>query len=151
MKRLLLVRHCTSTGQDPSAPLSAAGHVQAVRLADYLETMGVQLIVSSPYTRAQQSITPLAQRLNLRVETDPRLAERRLSATPLRHWREAVRQAFENLDVSWPGGESSRAAMSRGRTAIDALLARPEQTQVAVTHGNLLTLILRSFEDHCCI
>ena len=59
-----------------------------------------------------------------------------------------MRQAFENLDVLWPGGESSRAAMSRGRTAIDALLARPEQTQVAVTHGNLLTLILRSFESH---
>jgi 2,3-bisphosphoglycerate-dependent phosphoglycerate mutase len=36
--------------------------------------------------------------------------------------------------------------MARGREAIDALLARPERVPVVVTHGNLMTLILRSFE-----
>jgi hypothetical protein len=36
--------------------------------------------------------------------------------------------------------------MARGRAAIDALLVRPERASVAVTHGNLMTLILRSFE-----
>jgi 2,3-bisphosphoglycerate-dependent phosphoglycerate mutase len=36
--------------------------------------------------------------------------------------------------------------MTRGRAALDALLARPEHIVVVVPHGNLLTLILRSFE-----
>ena len=66
-------------------------------------------------------------------------------AAPLAHWREAIRQTFVDLDLVWPGGESSRTAMARGRAAIDALLARPEGAPVAVTHGNLMTLILRSF------
>ena len=51
-----------------------------------------------------------------------------------------------DLDLAWPGGESSRTAMARGRAAIDVLLARPEHASVVVTHGNLMTLILRSFE-----
>jgi len=145
VKRLFLVRHCESTGQEAAAPLTAIGQSQAVRLADHLETMGVELLVSSPYTRAQQSIAPLAQRLGLPVEIDSRLAERVLSAEPLEHWREAIRQTFEELDLAWPGGESSRTAMARGRAAVDALLTRPAGVMVGVTHGNLMTLILRSF------
>ena len=146
MRRLFLVRHCESTGQDPSASLTPVGQAQAIRLADHLEPLEMELLVSSPYTRAQQSIAPLAQRLGLPVEIDPRLAERVLSATPLEHWREAIRQTFEDLDLAWPGGESSHTAMARGREAIDALLARPVRVLVVMTHGNLMTLILRSFE-----
>jgi 2,3-bisphosphoglycerate-dependent phosphoglycerate mutase len=146
VKRLFLVRHCESTGQEASAPLTAVGQSQAVLLADHLETQGVELLVSSPYTRAQQSIALLAQRLGLPVEIDPRLAERVLSAVPLEHWREAIQQTFEDLDLTWPGGESSRTAMARGRAAIDALLTRPVRVLVVMTHGNLMTLLLRSFE-----
>lgn len=105
----------------------------------------MELLVSSPYTRAQQLIAPLAQRLGLPVEIDPRLAERVLSAEPLEHWREAIRQTFEDLDLAWPGGESSRTAMARGRATVDGLLTRPVGVVVVVTHGNLMTLILRSF------
>src|SRR6267142_989850 len=107
--------------------------------------MGVDLLVSSPYTRAQQSIAPLARRLGLAVEIDDRLAERVLAAQPLVKWRDAIRQTFEDLDLAWHGGESSRTAMARGRAAIDSLLARPECAPVVVTHGNLMTLILSSF------
>ena len=39
--------------------------------------------------------------------------------------------------------------MTRGRAAIDAFLARPERVLFVVTHGNLMTLILRSFETQC--
>jgi 2,3-bisphosphoglycerate-dependent phosphoglycerate mutase len=148
-KLLFLVRHCESTGQDASAPLTPLGQAQAILLADHLATMGVDLLVASPYTRAQQSIAPLAQRLGLAVESDARLAERVLSAAPLTQWREAIRQTFMDLDLAWPGGESSRTAMARGRAAIDALLARPERTVVVATHGNLMTLILHSFEPQC--
>jgi len=146
VRRLFLVRHCESTGQEASAPLTAVGQAQTIPLADHLETLGVDLLVSSPYARAQQSVAPLARRLGLSVEIDTRLAERVLSAEPLAHWREAIRQTFAELDLAWPGGESSRTAMARGRAAIDALLARPEHAPVVVTHGNLMTLILHSFE-----
>ncbi len=144
-RRVFLVRHCEATGQDASSPLTAVGQTQATHLADYLETLGVDLLVSSPYIRARQSVAPLARQLGLPVEIDARLAERVLSAEPLADWREAIKQSFVDLDLAWPGGESSRAAMARGRAAIDGLLARPERAAVAVTHGNLLTLILHSF------
>lgn len=146
MRRLFLVRHCEATGQSASAPLTAVGQTQAIHLADHLETLEVDLLVSSPYIRARESVAPLARRLGLPVEIDARLAERVLSSEPLADWRQAIEQGFVNLDRAWPGGESSRAAMARGRAAIDVLLARPERAAAVVTHGNLMTLILRSFE-----
>jgi 2,3-bisphosphoglycerate-dependent phosphoglycerate mutase len=88
----------------------------------------------------------MAQRLGLPVELDPRLVERVLSGAPLEYWREAVRRTFEDLDLEWPGGETSRTAMARGRAAVDALLKRPVRVLIVVTHGNLMTLILRSFQ-----
>jgi 2,3-bisphosphoglycerate-dependent phosphoglycerate mutase len=145
-RRLFLVRHCASSGQEASAPLTAVGHAQAIVLADHLAPVGAELLVSSPYTRAQQSVAPLAQRLRLPVEIEPRLTERVLAAAPLGHWREALQHSFTDLDLAWPGGESSRTAMARGRAVINALLTRPAQVSVVVTHGNLLTLILHSFE-----
>jgi 2,3-bisphosphoglycerate-dependent phosphoglycerate mutase len=36
--------------------------------------------------------------------------------------------------------------MARRRAAIDALLTRPVRVLVVMTHGNLMTLFLRSFE-----
>lgn len=92
MKRLFLVRHCASTGQEASALLTAIRHTQALRLADHFATQDVELLVSSPYTRAQQSIAPLARCLRLPVETDARLAERVLSATPVLHVMTAYSQ-----------------------------------------------------------
>ena len=107
-KRLFLVRHCESTGQEAAAPLTAVGQAQAVRLADYLETVGVDLLVASPHTRAQQSIAPLAQRLGLAVEIEPRLAERVLSAAPLAQWREATARVL--WTSIWRGPVGNRAA-----------------------------------------
>jgi len=145
-RRLFLVRHCEASGQDASAPLTAVGRAQTIPLADHLEALKVDLLVSSPYARAQESVAPLARRLGLPVEIDGRLAERVLSTEPLAHWREAIRRTFAELDLVWPGGESSRDAMARGRAAIDGLLGRPQHAPVVVTHGNLMALILRSFE-----
>ncbi|HXI19290.1 MAG TPA: histidine phosphatase family protein [Chloroflexota bacterium] len=143
MKRLYLVRHCQATGQEPEALLTPEGVIQAETLADFLSPLGIQRIVSSPFVRAVQSIRPLANRLRLQVKIDSRLAERVLSTAPLTDWWARYQASFEELDVALEGGESSRAAMARGAAAVEELLAHSAEATVAVSHGNLLTLIRR--------
>jgi 2,3-bisphosphoglycerate-dependent phosphoglycerate mutase len=41
-KTLYIVRHAKATGQDPDAPLSPEGELQAIRLADQL--VGLPLV-----------------------------------------------------------------------------------------------------------
>src|SRR5690348_8352577 len=104
---LYLIRHCQTTGQEPDAVLTVEGGQQAEKLCEFLSEAPIARIVSSPFVRAVQSITPLAHRLGVPIEMDPRLQERVLSDHPLANWREQLRQSFEHLDLRLPGGESS--------------------------------------------
>jgi 2,3-bisphosphoglycerate-dependent phosphoglycerate mutase len=115
MTRLLLVRHCETTGQQPEAPLTEAGRAQAQHLAGWLADLGVDHVVSSPYRRAVDSIAPFAAASGLPLNLDPRLHERVIAPAPIPHWREAIRRAFVDPDHREPGGESGREVWSGPR------------------------------------
>jgi broad specificity phosphatase PhoE len=70
VKYVFLVRHCDSSGPLPSAPLTPLGQRQARILAAYLARQTIDLLVSSPYTRAQQFLHGLGvnQAVKLCVE-----------------------------------------------------------------------------------
>lgn len=144
-KTVYIIRHAQASGQDPAAPLTPQGELQAIDLADRLAALPIQRIISSPFTRAIQSIAPLAQRLNLAIMTDERLAERVLSSSDIADWMSALRASFDDLDLCFLGGESSRAAMQRAVSMLDEVLAHQVSTSVIVTHGNLMTLLLKHF------
>lgn len=144
-KTLYIIRHAKATGQEPNAPLTPEGEQQAIRLADQLASLPIERIVSSPYTRAIQSIAPLAQRLKLSIVNDQRLAERVLSTSDVGDWMSALRASFDDQELCFPGGESSRAATQRAVAVLDGVLAHSARTSVIVTHGNLMTLLLKHF------
>jgi 2,3-bisphosphoglycerate-dependent phosphoglycerate mutase len=146
-KVLYVVRHCQAEGQEPSASLTERGKQQAEALCAFLADFDVQRIVSSPFARAIESIRPLSARLGIPVETDQRLEERTLSTVPLADWREQLRVSFQDLDRVIGGGESSRGAMQRARAAVADILGHPAERTVVVTHGNLMALMLKTFDD----
>lgn len=142
-----MVRHCEASGQEPEALLTETGFRQAGVLAAFLATYPIDAIVASSYRRAQQSVQPLAARLGLDVHVDHRLNERTLSAGPVSNWREIVRDSFDDPDLRAPGGESAREVLDRGWAGLDDLLSRRYRLPLAVTHGNLMSLILHSLDD----
>jgi 2,3-bisphosphoglycerate-dependent phosphoglycerate mutase len=145
-RRLLLVRHCESSGPAPDAPLTGRGHEQARTLATQLAPLAPDHIVSSPFERARQSVAPLAAALELAVAIEPRLAERRLGVDPFGDWRQGLRASFADLDRSYPDGESARTAQQRGRAAVEEVLRGAHRLPVLATHGNLLSLLLASID-----
>ncbi|MDJ0568823.1 MAG: histidine phosphatase family protein [Pleurocapsa sp. MO_192.B19] len=147
-REFYILRHCQATGQAADAQLTETGKQQAIDLINGLSDINLKRIISSPYTRAIQSIAPLAEYLNLPVELDSRLIERILSPTPLDDWRKSLRDTFENLDLYFEGGESSRAPMQRGLAVVNEVLKQTTDTDrfLLVTHGNLMALLLKHFE-----
>jgi 2,3-bisphosphoglycerate-dependent phosphoglycerate mutase len=144
---LYLVRHCQATGQEPDAPLTEAGKQQAISLANWFNEVPIECIISSPFARAYQSIMPLSERLGLAVELDERLIERVLSSVPLDSWRKRLAETFIDLDLSFEGGESSRTAMARGVAVVNQAIEKIINPVIIVTHGNLMTLILKHFNE----
>lgn len=144
-KRYYLVRHCQAGGQEPDAPLTAEGIRQANQLFHFFKDKQIEHIRSSPYKRAIDSIKPLSDGLNLDIQMDDRLREWFLSAVPLDDWMDRFKAAFDDANLAFPGGESSREATGRAMTVIEELAQRPERTMVVVTHGGLLSLLIRQY------
>lgn len=145
-RTIYLVRHCAASGQAPDAPLTGDGRETAHALAAALCGFGIQRILSSPYRRAVETAQPLAERLGLPVTADARLVERVLTPTPVPDWRERLVASFTDLDLRIDGGESGREAMRRGCAVLSEVLEHPDRVTVVITHGNLLTLLLKSLD-----
>jgi 2,3-bisphosphoglycerate-dependent phosphoglycerate mutase len=146
-KIIYLVRHGQATGQAADAPLTSEGIDQAEALAEFLSGVGIGRIVSSPFARARTSIEPLSIRLNIEIELDGRLIEAALSTTDYSDWLDKLRETFSDCELSFEGGESSQAATDRAMAAINDALLLDTEPIVLVTHGRLLTLILKHFDS----
>lgn len=149
MKKIIVIRHCSATGQERDAELTTDGKNQANTLATFLLENHLQIdhIISSPFVRAIDSIRPYALQANLSIQKDERLAERILSDAPMDDWMQKLESTFTNIYIAFSGGESTKQAMDRAISLIQDILKLNHTTTLLVTHGNLLTLILRHF-DH---
>lgn len=142
-------------------PLNDLGRSQAQAVRDALAracTQGpashpIHAVVSSPLQRALQTAQPIAQHLGFAVQTLDTLAER--------HFGVLQGQSFESLrahnleaahawarrdpDYTPEGGESLRSFYGRVEQALQALLmlASPQSTVVAFTHGGVLDMVYR--------
>jgi 2,3-bisphosphoglycerate-dependent phosphoglycerate mutase len=127
--------------------LSDAGRQQSERVADLLAGQDVTAIISSPYTRAIQTVQPLADRLRMTIEIDHDLRERHLSSGPLDDFRASLEATWQDFDLVHPGGESSAAAQARVTRAIRRIAAPGDSRDVVIaTHGNALALFLRTLD-----
>lgn len=146
MKTIYLIRHCKAEGQEAAAQLTGLGREQAQQLGEVLEAYHIEYVVSSPYLRAMDTIRPFCDKKMLALHTDDRLVERVLSTNNYEDWMEKLASTYGDLEVTFAGGESSREAMDRGVALIQELLKRPENNFAVVTHGALMSLILKFFD-----
>ncbi|TLS38136.1 histidine phosphatase family protein [Pseudalkalibacillus caeni] len=146
MKKLYIVRHCEAEGQEQEAPLTPTGRKQAEALADFLEPLNIDRIVSSPFLRALQSIEPLAIRIDEQMYLDDRLAERKLCDREIDDWLEKLKASFEDMDICLEGGESSNEAMDRVVEALEESIRTKDEHIVFVLHGNIMALLLKHFD-----
>ncbi|HSJ00688.1 MAG TPA: histidine phosphatase family protein [Patescibacteria group bacterium] len=151
---VLLVRHAeplpvgTPDVHDDDRPLTDAGRSAADELAAELDGWEVTAIYSSPYERAVQTVTVLAERRGLPVQLLDDLRERRLSLEPHDEWRVTLERSWSDADFELPGGESGRTAQRRAIAILDLLRTRHADGGRIVlgSHGNLISLILQALQ-----
>ncbi|MBA4538205.1 histidine phosphatase family protein [Bacillus aquiflavi] len=147
MKTIYLVRHGKAEGQPFSAPLTDKGREQARALVDFFKDRQVDKIYSSPYKRAVETITPVAENKKLNIIEDDRLSERVLSNTSFSDWQEKLKASFADFELVFEGGETQASGMKRAVSILEDVLAAKHQHIILVSHGNLTTLLLRYFNQ----
>lgn len=145
-KTIYVVRHCEAEGQAPEAPLTAKGKEQAKELAVLLTGKKVDRIITSPFSRAVQTIEPFAAERNLQIETDNRLQERVLSSISMPDWMDKLKETYKDLDLKYEGGESSNEAIGRIVEAVNDLYASDSEHSILVAHGGIISLLLQYYD-----
>ncbi|WP_248926842.1 histidine phosphatase family protein [Paenibacillus hamazuiensis] len=129
--------------------LSEQGLKDAEIVAGRLASEKIDHIFSSPYTRAVQTVDPLAKRLQLDILQIESFRET-FWAGPDVHIAEfakTVEMYFADPHFSLPGGESIKEAQYRAMAALKHILAVYGGKRVVIgLHGNILTFILNYFD-----
>jgi 2,3-bisphosphoglycerate-dependent phosphoglycerate mutase len=147
MKTIYLVRHASAAGQLVDAPLTEQGRKQALTLVNFFKQKEIDIIYSSPFKRALDTIKPLSDSREINVIEDSRLGERVLSTVNFEDWRDKLKQSFDDFDLVFEGGESHSAGMERAKSLIEDLLCSEDDHILLVSHGNMTTLLMRYFNE----
>ncbi|SFA97334.1 MULTISPECIES: histidine phosphatase family protein [unclassified Bacillus (in: firmicutes)] len=147
MKTIFLVRHAKAEGQPEAAPLTEKGVAQAKALVSFFKDKEIDVIYSSPFKRAVDTIKPLADEKGLPIIEDGRLGERVLSSDYFPDWQEKLKISFEDFDLVFEGGESHRSGMDRAISVLEDVLQSDANNIILVSHGNLSVLLLRYFNE----
>ncbi|MCM3357428.1 histidine phosphatase family protein [Psychrobacillus sp. MER TA 171] len=147
-KSLYFIRHCKAGGQESNAPLTKDGEQSAKDLVPLLEKLQIDYIISSPFKRAVQTIEPFAHQAGLKIHIDEALSERILSKEPMDDWLVQLKKTFEDIDLTFPGGESSREALGRILNVVNEVSGIKGVKNVGiVSHGNIMSLLINHFDS----
>lgn len=149
MTTLFFVRHAHSTySQDEiNRPLSERGFDDAQYVTEILKEEEIDVVVSSPYKRAVQTVNGIAEYIDTEIEIIDGFKERTLSTDPVSDFNFAITKVWEDYHFSWKGGESNFVAQRRGvKSTFDVLKKYTGKNVVIGTHGNIMALIMNFFD-----
>ncbi|WP_369900193.1 histidine phosphatase family protein [Bacillus manliponensis] len=150
MTTIYFVRHAhsTYTKDERERPLSEKGWRDATAVTSLFKTEEIDVVLSSPYKRAIQTVEGVAEHFQLPILVEEDLRERLLSQEPLENFQEGMMKVWENHTFSLPGGESNEVAQKRGVTCMKQILEKYEGKSVVIgTHGNIMVLIMNYFDE----
>jgi 2,3-bisphosphoglycerate-dependent phosphoglycerate mutase len=150
--RIALVRHAESVTPGPefedeySRPLTEKGLVQALDLIPSLKSVAPDALYSSPYLRAIQTLEPYARLTGQEIRADEEFREHRMADEPISHWRNILRDQWNDFSLVPAGGESFHATAERGLAVLDRMSQLPLETVALAGHGTIITLVLNSVD-----
>jgi len=151
---LFMIRHAQSPfifGQERTRKLSEQGELDANKITEQLKLEKVDVIVSSPYTRAIQTIEGIANEHQMEITVFEGLKERPIKGAyklPAEEIEQAIKKSYEDKDYCLPGGETTRQAQERAIPVIKQLLTDYEGKSIVVgTHGNIMTIMMNYFDE----
>jgi broad specificity phosphatase PhoE len=155
MSKLILIKHAKPLvdSQKPaeSWKLSDDGRSAARLLAMQLTSQGLSIVVSSDEPKASETAQILASELKLSAQSHPDLHEHDRSNVP--HMRSGefishVELLFRRPHEVVLGQESAAEALERFQRAIDEIVAKhPERNIAVVSHGTVIALFIEKHSD----
>ncbi|ARZ61925.1 MULTISPECIES: histidine phosphatase family protein [Bacillus cereus group] len=140
--------HSTYTKEERERPLSEKGHLDAENVTHLLKDKHIDVVISSPYKRAIQTVQGIANTYHVSIEIEEDLRERLLSSEPVADFNDAIENVWEDWSFAYEGGESNDVAQRRAVICIQNILKKYEDKNIVIgTHGNIMVLLMNYFDS----
>lgn len=135
------------------ASLNEQGKSDAKRVAELLRNEEIDVIVSSSFKRAKETVMPLSELLQIEIIQYEELIERPIASLNYPVSEDqlllAIEKSFSDIDYCMHEGETTRQAQGRAIPIILKLLSDHEGQKIVIgTHGNIMTIILNYFDSN---
>ncbi|MDM5193030.1 histidine phosphatase family protein [Bacillus hominis] len=150
MTTIYFVRHAhsTYTKEERERPLSEKGWLDAQNITSLLKGEKVDVVISSPYERAIQTVEGIANANKLSIQLEEDLRERLLSKEPVQDFNDAIQKVWEDWTFAYEGGESSNAAQRRAVLCMQNIFKKYKGKNIVIgTHGNIMVLLMNYFDS----
>jgi 2,3-bisphosphoglycerate-dependent phosphoglycerate mutase len=152
MKTIIyMVRHGESPnneGNERTRGLTQKGKIDIEKVTKLLIGEGINMIISSPYTRAILSVEGLAEHLKLDIKVFEDLRERHFASYIIENAElmSSIRESFNDPNYALPGGESNAACQKRAISVLKPILKEHRGKKIVIgTHGLVMTLMMNHF------
>ena len=168
MKHFFLFRHGETTyniqgliqGQTNNSVLTPKGIEQAYQVGEKLKKYPIDILISSPLKRAQQTANEVLKSFNfLPIQTDNRFTEVNVGEIEGLHYKivqEKFKEKYNNwrsldekyLDLSFTGGESKRQVRTRVFNGLNEYARNSALNFIAISgHGILISQVLLALKQ----
>lgn len=149
MRDVYFVRHAESdiTVQDDFLrPLTPKGKRDSALVTNYLKNKEVKHIFSSPYVRAVDTVSHLANELNIPIKSIDDFKERYITDKWIDNFGSFSQKQWHDFDYKFSDGESLNDVQKRNIEALKDLLGNyPTGNIVVGSHGTALCTLLNYF------
>lgn len=114
--------HSTYTKEERERPLSEKGHLDAENVTHLLKDKHIDVVISSPYKRAIQTVQGIANTYHVSIEIEEDLRERLLSSEPVADFNDAIENVWEDWSFAYEGGASNDVAQRRAVICMQNIL-----------------------------
>jgi len=151
MTKVYFIRHAQAdnANQDYSdRPLTEKGMADRRLVTDFLKDKNIQVMFSSPYKRAIDTIAEFAGIHGFDIEIAKEFKEREIGRLEGVDTRSIVKRQWEDFSLVLPEGESLGAAQKRNVDALKAILARQKDKNIVIgTHSTILSTIINYYDS----
>lgn len=151
MTNVYFVRHAEpdfSIHDDLARPLTEKGKADAKLVAEYLKDKKIDVVLSSPYLRAIDTVKPLVDETGLDIEIIEDFKERKIDNVWIDDFNTFCKKQWEDFDYKLSNGESLREVQNRNINALNEVLNKYTDKNIIIgTHGTALSTILNFYDN----
>lgn len=148
-KNIYLVRHAEVDyiPDEYRRALSDKGNKDALRLIEVFKEYNVSRVISSPYSRALNTVKGIAEDKGIAIEIMDDFRERAVAKNPVEDFLAFTKQQWDDFDYSLEDGENLNEVQARGIDVLRNILDKYAGEDIVIgTHGTILGVILNYFD-----